>query len=123
MVQPLRPLRGDVPAPFLQIIHRALSATPDARFPSSREMARQIGTQLKKVQLRTDLHSVLSNSVREARLAMGITPRVEDASGATPLPIEPEETPRLTILPTPEEKKEKPRGLRHYLPFFGRKRG
>ncbi len=123
MVQPLRPLRGDVPAPFLQIIHRALSATPDARFPSSREMARQIGTQLKKVQLRTDLHSVLSNSVRDARLAMGITPRVEDVSGATPLPIEPEETPRLTILPTPEEKKEKPRGLRHYLPFFGRKRG
>ena len=112
MVQPLRPLRGDVPQPFLQI-----------------------GTVLKKVQLRKDLHSILSTSVRDARLAMGITPRVDDTSGATPLPVEPEETPRLTILPleslfkmpnlpTPEEKpKEKPRGLRHYLPFFGRKRG
>src|SRR5512144_2609766 len=56
MVQPLRPLRPDVPSAFVQLINRALSAQPGARFPSSREMARQIGTTLKKVQLRKDLH-------------------------------------------------------------------
>lgn len=118
MVQPLRPLRPDVPAPFLQLIHRALSAAPDARFPSAREMARQISTQLKKVQLRKDLHVLVSGSVHEARAAMGIAPRVDDISGATPLPVEPELTPRAVVAEA-----EKPRGLRHYLPFFGRKRG
>ena len=48
MVQPLRPLRQDVPQPFAQIIHRALAANPDQRFPSTREMARQIGTVLEE---------------------------------------------------------------------------
>src|SRR6478752_1636543 len=85
MVQPLRPLRGDVPAAFVQIIHRALTAQPDQRFPSAREMARQIGTTLKKVQLRKDLHTVLSKSVEEARQGMGLGPRTGDPSSATPV--------------------------------------
>ena len=129
MVQPLRPLRSDVPAPFAQIIHRALAGNPDQRFPSTREMARQIGTVLKKVQLRKDLHTILSKSVIEARAAMGIAERT-DPSSQTPvaeLSIDGEETPRLDKLPTPDEKPrpllERARGLRHYLPFFGRKRG
>src|SRR5690606_23400662 len=85
MVQPLRPLRGDVPAPFAQIIHRALSAKTESRFPSAREMARQVGTALKKVQLRKDLHTVLARSVVEARQAQGIGPRAQEASEATPI--------------------------------------
>jgi serine/threonine-protein kinase len=85
MVQPLRPLRTDVPQPFAQIIHRALSAKVETRFPSAREMARQIGTSLKKVQLRKDLHTVLARSVAEARQATGIGPRAQEASEATPI--------------------------------------
>ena len=76
MVQPLRPLRQDVPQPFAQIIHRALAQNPDQRFPSAREMARQIGTVLKKVQLRKDLHSVLAKSVIEARAVPRASPPV-----------------------------------------------
>ena len=38
---------------------RAVAGDADSRFPSTREMARQIGTALKKVQLRKDLHTVL----------------------------------------------------------------
>src|SRR5207249_10521614 len=72
MVQPLRPLRPDVPQPFVAIIQRALSASVDARFPSTREMARQIGTTLKKVQLRKDLHTVLARTVADAREGMGL---------------------------------------------------
>ena len=125
MVQPLRPHRPDVPAAFAQIISRALSPGVDTRFPSAREMARQIGTTLKKVQLRKDLHSVLSKSVMDARQELGLAGRSQDHSEATPIAeIIAEETPRIETLPTPDEKKpEKPRGLRHYLPFFGRKRG
>ncbi|CAN5915012.1 hypothetical protein BH11MYX3_BH11MYX3_35360 [soil metagenome] len=123
MVQPLRPLRPDVPQAFAQIITRALSANVDTRFPSAREMARQIGTTLKKVQLRKDLHTVLSKSVSDARAALGLgTGMTQDHSEATPIAeILAEETPRIEMVDP--KKAEKPRGLRHYLPFFGRKRG
>lgn len=126
-VQPLRPLRPDVPAPFAQIIHRALSPDIESRFPSTREMARQIGTALKKVQLRRDLHTVLARSVGEARSALGLAARNHDPSEATPLAeILPENTPRLEVPPQPQPDSawsNTMRGLRHYLPFFGKKRG
>jgi serine/threonine-protein kinase len=127
MVQPLRPLRPDVPAAFAQIIHRALSASPETRFPSTREMARQIGTALKKVQLRKDLHTVLAKTVIEARATIDLRTRIHEISELTPLAeILPEETPR------PESPRfhegavaafERLRSLRHYLPFFGKRRG
>jgi serine/threonine-protein kinase len=129
MVQPLRPLRPDVPPAFAQIIHRALSAADDARFPSVREMARQIGTALKKVHLRKDLHTVLSRSVIEARAAMDLGPRTGEMSEATPLAeILPGDSARFEELPASSEGAaaaalERLRSLRHYLPFFGKKRG
>lgn len=134
MVQPLRPLRPDVPAPFVQIIQRALSANAEARFPSAREMARQIGTTLKKVQLRKDLHTILARTVVEARQGLGLGIRTGDPSSATPIAqIVDDNTPRIDLAPTGEEPvpqvaaaigaMDKLRGLRHRLPFFGRKRG
>ena len=128
MVQPLRPLRPDVPAAFAQIIHRALSASPENRFPSTREMARQIGTALKKVQLRKDLHTVLAKSVVEARASIELGSQIHEISELTPLAeILPEEpAPRLEPPRSYEgaaaQAFERLRSLRHYLPFFGRKR-
>jgi eukaryotic-like serine/threonine-protein kinase len=129
LVQPLRPLRPDVPAAFAQIIHRALSPEIEDRFPSTREMARQIGTALKKVQLRKDLHTVLSRSVSEARVALGLGGIIGETSDVTPLAeLLPDEAPRLEPAPRPGEGAaaqafERLRSLRHYLPFFGKKRG
>jgi serine/threonine protein kinase len=109
-VQPLRPLRPDVPSDFAALIHRALSPKPDQRFPTSREFARQIGTALKKVQLRKDLHHMLSKSVTEARNAMGMQTRTGDLSALTPIAeLRPEE---------PTAIGERLRGLRHKLPNF-----
>jgi DNA-binding transcriptional MocR family regulator len=130
MVQPLRPLRPDVPAPFVQIIQRALSAQAEARFPSTREMARQIGTTLKKVQLRKDLHTVLARTVMEARQGLGLGIRTGDPSSATPIAqIVDDNTPRIDLAPnapappiTPTGAMDKLRGLRHRLPFFGRRK-
>ena len=130
MVQPLRPLRGDVPPAFAQIIHRALSLKVDTRFPTTREMARQIGTALKQVRLRRDLHTVLARSVADARQELGIGPRAQEASEATPIAeIVPEQTPRIAQVvalpgtPIPESGAwAAVRGLRHYLPFFGKKK-
>jgi len=134
MVQPLRPLRSDVPQPFVAIVQRALSASVDQRFPSTREMARQIGTTLKKVQLRKDLHTVLARTVDEARAGMGLGVRTGDPSSATPIAqIMQDDTPRIELAPkvaveSPQQQPssgamEKLRGLRHRLPFFGRKKG
>jgi len=140
LVQPLRPLRPDVPAPFIAIIQRALSAQPDQRFPSVREMARQIGTTLKKVQLRKDLHTVLARTVQDAREGMGLGPRTGDPSSATPIAgITADDTPRIELTPkpipiaaaavaasntaaAPQSAMGRMLGLRHRLPFFGRKR-
>lgn len=127
LVQPLRPLRPDVPPAFAQIIHRALSAETSDRFPSTREMARQIGTALKKVQLRKDLHTVLARSVADARAALGMVPRTGEISDATPIAeLAAGDTARLEA-PRPDEGAaaqafDRLRGLRHYLPFFGKKR-
>jgi serine/threonine protein kinase len=129
MVQPLRPLRPDVPPAFAQIIHRALAPVAENRFPTTREMARQIGTALKKVQLRKDLHTVLSRSVVEARATMDFGARSGEISEATPLAeILPGESMRIEEMPKSSEGAaaqalERLRSLRHYLPFFGRKRG
>jgi serine/threonine-protein kinase len=126
LVQPLRPLRPDVPPAFTQIIQRALSPDTGDRFPSTREMARQIGTALKKVQLRKDLHTVLSRSVHDARSSIDLGARDGEVSDITPLAeLLPDEAPRLE--PAREgpaaQAFERLRGLRHYLPFFGKKRG
>lgn len=114
-VQPLRPLRPDVPSDFAALIHRALAPSPEQRFPSAREFARQIGTVLKKVQLRKDLHTVLARSVSDVRGAKGLVNRTSDLSALTPVAeLRPDEPPALG---------ERLRGLRHRLPgLFGRKK-
>jgi serine/threonine-protein kinase len=125
LVQPLRPHRPDVPQPFVQIIQRALSQSVDTRFPSAREMARQIGSTLKKVQQRRDLHTVLARTVADARTALGLGPRTEDPSEVTPLAM----MPPGEVGPDAAREDESwldqtanaVRSLRHYLPFFGKK--
>ena len=132
MIQPLRPLRSDVPQPFITIVQRALSRDVDARFPSAREMARQIGTTLKKVQLRKDLHTVLAKTVEEARDGMGLGVLTGDPSSATPVAqfVGGDDTGRLelaqlrptTITPAGGSALDRLRGLRHKLPFFGKRK-
>jgi serine/threonine-protein kinase len=129
VVPPLRTLRPDVPSAFLAIVHRALNADPEERFPSVREMARQIGTTLKKVQLRKDLHTVLARTVADAREGLALGARTGDPSSATPIDqIVGDDTPRLELAAKAEPTGamgavNRVLGLRHRLPFFGRKRG
>lgn len=113
-VTPLRQHRPDVPADFAALIHRALSAAPDDRFPSAREFARQIGTVLKRVHLRKDLHAALAKTVVEARAQMGLGARTGDPSAITPL---------VELRADGASLGERLRGLRHKLGgVFGRNR-
>jgi len=126
VVQPLKPVRPDVPAHFAQLIGRALSADIAERFPSTREMARQIGTALKKVSLRKDLHVVLAKSVGDARAAMGLGGRTGDPSTSTPIadliPDELSPPPGIAFPPKPPAPSEEKRGLRHRLPALFRRK-
>lgn len=117
-VQPLKSNRADVPADMVHLINRALSPRPEDRYPSAREFARQIGTVLKRVQLRRDLHSILARSVNEARASLGMAYRSDDVSALTPVA---ELRPGAPAAASPLG--EKLRGLRHRLPqIFGRKK-
>jgi serine/threonine protein kinase len=130
VVQPLRPVRPDVPQPLITLVQRALHAEPAERFPNAREFARQLGTALKKSTLRTDLHTILARSVVEARGAMGLGRRTGDPSTSTPIAdLVPDELtpPDIIMPPQPIDgagaATAKPRGLRHRLPsFLGGKR-
>jgi hypothetical protein len=91
-------------------------------------MARQIGTALKKVQLRKDLHTILARTVLEARQHLGIEAVVNERSDATPVAeLQGDLTPRIEMPPDSMLKgmsqgvTDKLRGLKHYLPFFGKK--
>ncbi len=109
VVQPLRPVRADVPAPLAALIHRALAAAPDQRYPSAREFARQLATVLKKSTMRKDLHAVLARSVHDARAGLSMGHRTGDPDAATPVVDIRDRTPSLQ-----EERK----GLWHRLPGF-----
>lgn len=116
-VQPLKPLRPDVPADFIALIMRALAPRVEQRYPTAREFARQIGTVLKKVQLRRDLHAMLARTVVDARASMGLGARTGDLSALTPVAdLRPDDDTGTGL-------GERLRGLRHKLPgLFGRKK-
>jgi len=84
-VQPLRPLRPDVPKELVAVLNRALSAEVRARYPSTREMARELVHVLKSVKERKDLHVSLGRTVVEARTAMGMGRRTGEVSTTTPV--------------------------------------
>ena len=63
----------------------------------------------------------ISRSAVVPSLTMPPWPVFRDATPVAELT--PEEMPRLVPLPTPDEKpKDRLKALRHYLPFFGKKR-
>jgi serine/threonine-protein kinase len=123
-VQPLRPLRPDVPSQVSAIIARALSPKPKDRFPSASDMGRALGVTLKKVQQRRDLHAVLGRSVSDARITMGLGTRTGDPSTTTPIvdmlssPLTP--PPGILFPLKPDE--HETRSLRHWIPFLGKRR-
>jgi serine/threonine-protein kinase len=84
-IQPLRPLRPDVPKELVAVIQRALAGEPGQRYPSAREMARELVHVLKAVKERKDFHVALGRTVVEARQAMGMGRRTGDPSTTTPV--------------------------------------
>lgn len=128
-VQPLRPLRRDIPRNLVSLIHKALGPREQDRFTSAREMATHLGQVLKSARSRKDLHQLLGRTVMEAReyLDMGrmtgagdsTTPIADlESFGDTPLPVDPETIVDKQEIPVEDNK----RGLLHKIPFFGRRR-
>jgi len=122
-VQPLRPLRPDLPPQLVALIQKALSPVPENRFASARDMAAQISAVLKKAQTRKDWHDVLAHSVVDVRAAAALSSTLGDVSAVTPVADfdlgSSEEAPRMQALLTPDEK---PRSLWHRLSSMARRR-
>ena len=100
-------------------------AKDDPKVKGAIEAVAGLSTTLKKVQLRKDLHTILARTVIEARQHLGITTVVNERSDATPIAeLAGDITPRIEMVPDEAKSQvvEKLRGLKHYLPFFGRKR-
>ncbi len=71
-VPPVEALRSDLPDALVAIVHRALARDPDARFGSAHEMEHAL---LRLMGGDPVNASELGRSVREARVALGLTPR------------------------------------------------
>jgi serine/threonine protein kinase len=84
-VQPLRPLRRDVPRELAAVIHRALAADETQRFASAREMDGHLADVLRSHRAPRDLSSLLGESARAAREAVGREPIEGEASSTTPV--------------------------------------
>ena len=84
-VQPLRPLRRDVPRELTAVIHRALSTDESQRFASAREMATHLSQVLRSHRAPKDLHELLGRTVIEAREGLALGRRTGELSSATPV--------------------------------------
>lgn len=117
-VQPLRPLRPDLPRALVSVINRALSGEEGRRYATVRDMARDLSAVLKSHRERRDLHVALGRTVLEARAGMGMGRRTGEASTTTPIAelteID-EHTPPEGTATSTEEKKA---GLWHKLGFW-----
>jgi eukaryotic-like serine/threonine-protein kinase len=85
LVQPLRPLRRDVPRELAAVIHRALAADETQRFSSAREMAGHLVDVLRSHRAPRDLLDLLGESAREAREGMARIAMSAEPSSTTPL--------------------------------------
>lgn len=97
-VEPLRPIRPDLPGKLIQVINRALSPDESQRFDSVRDMARELALVLKHTKAPKDLHTLLAHSVSQARSYGDVVHEAIDLSDETPI-IEfetPEAAPRDT---------------------------
>lgn len=131
-VQPLRPLRKDIPRELVAAVHRALMPDPAQRFHSAREMGNQLSQVLRSQKVPRDLHELLGRTVVEARFALQMGRRTGDDENATPVanvdldertgplsigdmhsPATPNRPGRGSRDTEPEDK-----GLLHKLPFF-----
>jgi serine/threonine-protein kinase len=133
-VQPLRPLRRDIPRELAAVIHRALAADENKRFASAREMAAHLVEVLRSNRAPRDLHEALGESAAEARQGiarLGSARPAEVSSseleGASPVTLgrmeRPDDEPararsaRETATAEPGAKK----GLLHKIPLFLRR--
>jgi serine/threonine-protein kinase len=102
VIRPLGPLRADVPGSLETVVLRALSATPDARFPSTDEFAQALTAELMKLGVslsKPQLGEYVRQKCATAFAAQQtLLTRVSTLRGPPP---KPDEAPRPQVLATP----------------------
>jgi serine/threonine-protein kinase len=118
-VQPLRPLRPELPSGLVATINRSLSLAEEQRFESTRDMARELGSVLKGVKERRDLHVALGRAVAQARASSSAARRADHPSVITPIV---DLSSDFVLEERLAESAPGRRGLWHRMPFLGRGR-
>lgn len=116
-VQPLRPLRRDVPRSLVSVVSRALSGRPEQRYRSARQMGKELTQVLRSSEAHRDLHGLLADSVASVRSALAIGHQTREPTSTTPVADYAESESETEIALTKEVSEPK-RGLLHRLPFF-----
>lgn len=80
-IAPLQGMRADLPIELCHAVHKALTLDPAQRFPSARVFANQLATILARSNVR-DTYTGLGETVREARIQLGLGHRSQPATGA-----------------------------------------
>ncbi len=78
---PLQAMRQDLPVELCEAVHRALALDASVRFPSARQFANRLATILARSNTR-DTYTGLGETVREARLQLGLGHRSQPAAPA-----------------------------------------
>ncbi len=115
-IQPLRPLRPELPNSLISTINRSLAAREGHRFGSVRDMARELGSVLKGVKERRDLHVALGRAVAQARSSMSALRRAGDPSVITPIV---DLSSDFVLEEKLVDSAPRKRGLWHRMPFLG----
>jgi serine/threonine protein kinase len=84
-IAPLAPIRRDLPAPLVAVVHRALEVDPKKRFRSATEMAEALAAVLRAVPRVTDAD--LARSVASARVLLATT-GTQPVATSTPMSID-----------------------------------
>lgn len=126
-VQPLRPLRRDIPRGLVTAINRALAPRPDQRFVSAREMGKELTAVLRSAEADRDLHGLLATTVAEVRSSLSMGRQTREPQATTPIAdggrerLVHESDAGIPIATAGDEVSEPRRGLLHRLPFFRRR--
>jgi serine/threonine-protein kinase len=83
-IVPLHDVRRELPPDLYVVLHRALAPAPRDRFPSVRDLAKQLGAILADRSQWRDTYALLGDTVKEARQVLALGQRTQKAAARIP---------------------------------------
>jgi serine/threonine-protein kinase len=114
--EPLAELRPDIPTDLVAIVNRALCLDPADRFETAQQMAQRLGEVLRDYGVSEDLYAALGETVRSARVDLGMGGRTTDRAEESSIPVL--QSGLVTLLLEDDDDDAPPTGFRRFIPRF-----